>query len=49
MRQGNYLQTVIKVPVPAPQSVLVEHVSAEVEKRIQAKLTEIQAAKRPGE
>lgn len=49
MKQGNYLQTVIKVPVPAPESVLVEHVSAEVEKRIEAKLTEIQAAKRPGE
>lgn len=49
MKQGNYLQTVIKVPLPSPEAVLVEHVSAEVEERIQAKLTLIEGSKRPGE
>ncbi len=49
MKQGNYSQTVIKVPLPFPEAVLVEHVSTEVEKRIEAKLAEIQVAQRPGE
>lgn len=48
MKQGQYQQVVVKVPLTPPATVQLEVATPEVERRVQTRLSELEIAMKPG-